>query len=142
VVLQDDSLAISQTLRDPPSLLAIQHDPAEILVHGVVFVEAQAVLGDHVELAAEDREGFAVDAVVGWVVSRRDPSRSSCGAVSGWLSMDSPMSVASGVHIRPRLVDFRVDGESRCVDGLFADDDFSVFVDENEVAHSDLGEMS
>jgi hypothetical protein len=54
VVLQDDSLAITQTLRDPPALLAIQHHSAEILVHGVVFVEAQAVLGDHVELAAED----------------------------------------------------------------------------------------
>jgi len=54
VVLQDDGLAITQTLRDPPALLAIQHHSAEILVHGVVFVEAQAVLGDHVELAAED----------------------------------------------------------------------------------------
>jgi hypothetical protein len=52
------------------------------------------------------------------------------------------MSVTSGVHIRPRLVDFRVDGKSRCVDGLFADDDFSVFVDKDEITHADLGEVS
>jgi len=45
--------------------------------------------------------------------------------------MDLPVSVTSGVHIRPRLVDFRVDGKSRSVDGLFADDDFSVFVDKD-----------
>jgi len=54
VVLQNNSLAISQTLRDLPSLLAIQHYAAKVLVHGVVLVEAQAVLGDHIELAAED----------------------------------------------------------------------------------------
>jgi hypothetical protein len=53
VILQDDSLAISQTLRDLPALLAVQHHSTEVLVHGVVFVEAQAVLGDHVEFAAE-----------------------------------------------------------------------------------------
>jgi hypothetical protein len=50
--------------------------------------------------------------------------------------------MASGVHIRPCLVDFRVDGKSRCVDGLFANNDFSVFVDEDEVAHADLGKVS
>lgn len=54
VILQDNSLAISQTLRDSPSLLAVQHHSAEVLVHGVVFVEAQAILGYHVELATED----------------------------------------------------------------------------------------
>jgi hypothetical protein len=58
------------------------------------------------------------------------------------LGSNSPVSMASGVHIRPCLVDFRVDGKSRCVDGLFADDDFSVFVDEDEVAHADLGKVS
>jgi hypothetical protein len=56
--------------------------------------------------------------------------------------VDSPVSVASGVYIRTSFVDFRVDGESCCVDGLFADDDFSVFVDEDEVADADLGEVS
>jgi hypothetical protein len=133
VVLQDNSFAISQTLRDPSPLLAIQHHSAEVLVDGVVFVEAQAVLGDHVELAAEDREGFAVDAVVGRDISLC--GRSSC-------STYSPMSVARSVYIWSRFVDFRVDGESRGVDGLFADHHFSIFVDEDEVAHADLGEVS
>jgi hypothetical protein len=52
------------------------------------------------------------------------------------------MSMASSMHIRSRLVNLRVNSKSRCVDGLFANDDFSVFVDEDEVAHADLGEMS
>jgi len=63
VVLQDDGLAIPETLCDFLAFFAVQHHSAKVLVDGVVFVEAQAVLGDHVELAAEDREGFAVDAV-------------------------------------------------------------------------------
>jgi hypothetical protein len=58
------------------------------------------------------------------------------------VALYSPMSVASGVYIWSRFVDFRVDGESCGVDGLFADYDFSVFVDEDEVAHADLGEVS
>jgi len=52
------------------------------------------------------------------------------------------MRVASSVYVRARLVDFRMDGKSRCVDGLLADDDFPVFVDEDEVAYADLGEVS
>lgn len=51
------------------------------------------------------------------------------------------MSVTSSVLIWSRFVDLRVDGESCCVDGLFADDDFSVFVDEDEIAYADLGEV-
>jgi len=46
------------------------------------------------------------------------------------------------MHIRSRLVNLRVNGKSRRVDGLFADDDFAVFVDEDEVAHANLGEVS
>jgi hypothetical protein len=52
------------------------------------------------------------------------------------------VSVASGVNFGTRFVDFRVNGKSCGVDGLIADYDFSVFVDEDEVADADLGEMS
>jgi hypothetical protein len=52
------------------------------------------------------------------------------------------MSVTSSVYFRSRFVDFGVDGEGRCVDGLFANYDFSVFVDKDKVAHSDLREVS
>lgn len=55
---------------------------------------------------------------------------------------NSPVSVASGVNFGARFVDFGVYGESCGVDGLFADHDFSVFVDEDEVADADLGEVS
>jgi hypothetical protein len=52
------------------------------------------------------------------------------------------MSVASGVYFGTRLVNFRVDGESCGVDGLFADYDFSIFVNEDEVAYANLREVS
>jgi hypothetical protein len=52
------------------------------------------------------------------------------------------MSVTSSVYFRSCFVDFGVDGESRCVNGLFANYDFSVFVDKDKVAHADLGEVS
>ena len=52
------------------------------------------------------------------------------------------MSVTSSVHIWSRFVDLRVDGESCGVDGLFADYDFSIFVDEDEVAYANLREVS
>jgi hypothetical protein len=53
-----------------------------------------------------------------------------------------PVSMARSMHIRPRLVDFRVNGESGCVNGLFAYDDLAIFVDQDEVADADLWEVS
>lgn len=110
----------------------------------MVFVESQAVLGDHVELAAEDREGFAVDTMVGkkkegsvwcdW--SRMQQSHAAA------LYLNLPMRVAGSVDVRTRFVDFGMDGEGCCVDGLFTFYDLTVFVDEDEVAHADLGEVS
>lgn len=51
------------------------------------------------------------------------------------------MSVTGSVHIRSGLVDLGMDGESCGVDGFVADDDFAVFVDEDEVADADEGEV-
>lgn len=58
-----------------------------------------------------------------------------------YLSVHLPMSMASSINIRPRLVDFRVYREGRGIDGLIPDHDVAIFVDENEVAHTDLAEM-
>jgi hypothetical protein len=58
------------------------------------------------------------------------------------LYLNLPMRVAGSVDVRTRFVDFGMDGEGCCVDGLFAFYDFTVFVDEDEVAHADLGEVS
>jgi hypothetical protein len=49
-----------------------------------------------------------------------------------------PVSMARSMHVGSRLVDFRVDGESGCVNGLFAYDDLAIFVDQDEVADADL----
>jgi hypothetical protein len=66
MILQNRSFTIAQTLSDLPAFFAIQHDSAEVRVDRMAFVEAQAVLCHHVELAAEDGEGFAVGTVA-WV---------------------------------------------------------------------------
>lgn len=62
VVLQDGRLAVTKTLSDFLALFAVQHDASEIWVHGMALVEAQTILRDHVELAAEDGKRFAVNA--------------------------------------------------------------------------------
>jgi hypothetical protein len=43
------------------TLLAIENDAAELLVNAVRLVKAERVLRDHVKLATEDGEGFAVN---------------------------------------------------------------------------------
>lgn len=62
MVLQDSRLAVTETLGDLLALLAVEHDASEIRVHGMALVEAQTVLRDHVELAAEDGKCLAIDA--------------------------------------------------------------------------------
>ena len=103
MILQDDGLAIAQRPGDAPTLLAVQHHAAEVVVYGVRAPKAQRVLRHHVELAAEHAPRLAVHAV----------------------------RVARRVHVRPRLVDLRVDGEGGRVDGLVANHHFAVFVDED-----------
>lgn len=131
VILQDGRLAVTETLGDLLALFAIQHDAAEIWVHGMALVEAQTILRDHVELAAEDGECFAVDAWWGRSVDFHH----------GLLCLDIPVSVTRSVYIRSGLVDLGMDGEGCGVDGLVADDDFAVFVDEDKVADADEGEV-
>lgn len=63
MVLQNDGLSITKMLGNTLSLLTIKDDASKLWVYGVVLVESQAVLGDHVELSAEDAEGLAIDAV-------------------------------------------------------------------------------
>lgn len=72
-----------------------------------------AYLRDHLELAAEDREGLAVNA----------------------------MRVARGIGVGPRAVDGRVDGEGGRVDRLIAFHHQPVLVHEYEVRHLDKGEV-
>jgi hypothetical protein len=101
MILQNDSFSIAQTLSDLPALLTIQHDTAKVRVYGVVFVEAQAVLCHHVQLAAKDGECFAVGTVACVRMSnggsdgkhvnftcehgtQRGRPVSPCGSQSGW----------------------------------------------------------
>ena len=53
MVLQDGRLAIAQALCDFLPFFAIQHHAAEVRIYRVAFVESQAVLSHHIELAAE-----------------------------------------------------------------------------------------
>lgn len=53
----------TQSVCDALAFLAGEHDAAKVLVHAVRLVEADAVLGDHVERLAEDGPCFAVHRV-------------------------------------------------------------------------------
>lgn len=63
MVLQDAGLSGAKGLGNTLPLLAVQDDAAEVVVHGMRLVKAEGILRDHVQLAAEDREGFAIDGV-------------------------------------------------------------------------------
>jgi hypothetical protein len=63
VVLKDDCLSIPEMRSDLLAFFAVKHHASELRIHGVVFVEAQAVLCNHIKLAAEHGERFAVHAV-------------------------------------------------------------------------------
>lgn len=60
MILQDNRFAVAQVLGDPTTFLAIEDNPAKLRIHGVILVETQGVLRDHVQFAAERAEGFAV----------------------------------------------------------------------------------
>lgn len=62
-------------------------------------------------------------------------------STTGWFPLDIPVSVTGSVHVRSGLVDLGVYGEGCGVDGLVADDDFAVFVDEDKVADADESEV-
>lgn len=62
MILQNGCLAISKTLGNLLALFAVQHNATKIRVHGMALVETQAVLGDHIELAAKNTPSFAVNA--------------------------------------------------------------------------------
>ncbi|KJR90047.1 uncharacterized protein SPSK_06589 [Sporothrix schenckii 1099-18] len=111
VVLQDDGFVVrAQDSRDSSSFLPIEDNATKLVVHGMALVETEGILRNHVQ----------------W-----PPKGTKCLAVDG-------VRVAGGMHVRPRLVDFRVDGKRGGIDGLAALDDDAVFVDENEVGHADL----
>lgn len=101
VVLQDDGLAVTQGFGNPLAFLSVQHDPPKVIVDRMTPPEADGVLGHHVQLAAKDREGLAVDGV----------------------------SVAGRVHIGPSFMDFRMDGKCRGIDGLIPDHHVAVLID-------------
>lgn len=63
VVLKDNRFPVAEVGGDALPFLAVEHHAPELRVDGVRFVEAERVLRHHVELAAEDAEGFAVDGV-------------------------------------------------------------------------------
>lgn len=82
-------------------------------IHAVALVEAQRVLGNHVQLAAKATECFAVDTV----------------------------RVTGGVDIRTGLVDRAMNSKRGRVDRLDALHHKSFLVDEHQIRDADLGEV-
>lgn len=113
MVLENSGLAVTEGLGNPPALFGVDYNALEVGVYRVRLVESQGVLGDHVELPAERREGLARNAV----------------------------GVAGRCHVGAGLVDFGVDGESGAVGGLVTLDNVAVLVAEDEVRDLDEGEV-
>lgn len=90
VILQDDGLLVAKGASDIAAFFVSEHDAAEIVVDGVVVVEAARVLVDGLEFASQGGEGFGGEAV----------------AVDG------------GYDVGTGLVDCEVDREARRVDGV------------------------
>lgn len=64
MVLEDESLVVlAQGIGDVVSLLLSKDDTAKVLVEGALAVEGAAVLGGHLDVAAESAEGLAMDGV-------------------------------------------------------------------------------
>lgn len=105
MILQNDCLAISKMFSYPLAFLAIKHNTAKLRIDSVTLVEAKRVLRHHIQLPAKRRESLAVDR----------------------------MCVASSVHVWPRLVNLRVDGESSGIDRFISNHDVAVLIYENEV---------
>lgn len=103
MILQDDSFILPERLGDIPAFLMRKDNAAEIVVDGVVLVEAAGVLVDGLELRAQSGEGFGGDAV----------------AMNG------------ADDVRTGFVDCGVDGEAGRVDGVHVafglDDAFLVY---------------
>ena len=132
VILQNGRFPIAQTFSNFPAFLAVQDHASKVWIHSMALVESQAILSHHIELPAKYRERFPVD------TGMCQPRCNVCE----WRKSSLPVGMARSMYIRPRLVDLGMNSKSRCVDRLVADYDLAVFVDQDEIAHANLREVS
>lgn len=105
MILEYDSLSITQVRRDPPSLVRVQYYPSKLRIDRVRLIKSQTILRHHVQLPSKHAEGFAVHR----------------------------MRMAGGVHVRTRFVDFRMDSKGCCIDRLVPDHHSAFFVYQNKI---------
>jgi hypothetical protein len=98
----------TQSISNPLALFASQHDSAKLIVHAVALVEADAILGYHVQFPAKGAKGLAMYAV----------------------------RMACCMYIWPPLVYGAVNGKGRRIDGLIAFHHLSLLVDQYQVGHA------
>lgn len=113
MILQYHGLAPAQGTRYARPLVRVDNHTAKMAIDTVTFVEAERVLGDHVQLPPKHTERLAMDRVC----------------------------VAGSVDIGSGPVNSTVDGERGSVDGLVPLHDPAFLVDEDQVRHLDLGEV-
>jgi hypothetical protein len=63
MVLQNNRLAGSKMRSDPFAFFSIQNNTPKLWIYGMIVVEPEAVLSDHVQLPPKDTECFSIDAV-------------------------------------------------------------------------------
>lgn len=132
MILQNSRFPVAQTFSNLPPFLTVQDHASEVRVYSVALVESQAILRHHIELSAKDRECFPVDTGV----------RQTRYHMCEWYRVLLPVSMTRSMYIWSCLVDLRMNRKSRCINRLVADHDLAIFVDQNEIAHANLREVS
>jgi hypothetical protein len=110
VIAKDDGFVMAKGLGDALAFTGFVNDTCEIRKDGVVFEEGAGVLGDRVEWAAKGCPGLAMQRV----------------------------RMSGSNDIGTRMVNARVNRESRDVDRIIALDNFALGIHQDQVGSADM----
>jgi Phage integrase family len=113
VVSQDSGFMRSETVSDPGALIGLCNHDLGVVEKHMILIECTCLQRDRIKRPSDCRPSPPVHRV----------------------------RMGGGNDVRPRLVNLRVDGESRDVDRSIAFDDVAFGVDADQVRHLDLAEV-
>src|SRR5580658_691674 len=105
MVLQNGRVLIAKRLSDAFALRRVEYDAGEILEQNVLFIKEATILTDRIEQTPERRPSLPIQGV----------------------------RMRSGHDVRPGLVNRRMNGKPRLIDGTLSGEDISVMVYQHQV---------